>query len=199
MLSLSKPLGAPPIVGHLEARPLRQHVLVGDCICVLRVVKYIVIRRCNLTISNRCRRCYITLAKGTRIGIPMCPECIAGEVDGKYYVESATLQNLPQRTAQEEQPKLSGVKHDQGKLRWDLLMWKAAQAQVAVSTNGLEKYAENGWKTVPNAKARYTAALLRHLYALSTGEEVDTESGKPHLWHVHWNSGALIELEGKDD
>jgi hypothetical protein len=56
------------------------------------------------------------------------------------------------------------------------------------------KYAPDGWRTVPDAKARYTAALGRHFNAWRSGEEIDPESGLPHLAHVLCNAVFLVEL-----
>lgn len=89
----------------------------------------------------------------------------------------------------------AGVKYDQGKLRWDLLPWKAVQGLVGVLTFGLTKYAADGWRTVPNAKERYTAALLRHLAAIQMGEAIDPDSKLRHIDHVLTNAAFLAELE----
>lgn len=88
----------------------------------------------------------------------------------------------------------SGVKDDGGKLRWDLLPWKALRGLVMILTFGAKKYSPNGWRTVPNAKERYTAALLRHLYSIQAGEKVDPETGKPHEYSLLCNAAFLAEL-----
>lgn len=88
-----------------------------------------------------------------------------------------------------------GLKDDGGKLMWHLMPWKAMNGLVSVLTFGARKYSANGWRTVPNAKERYTAALLRHLYALNAGESVDSESGLRHVDHLLCNAAFLAELE----
>lgn len=88
-----------------------------------------------------------------------------------------------------------GVKDDGGKLMWNLLPWKAVQGMVKVLTFGAQKYSSNGWRAVPNAKERYQAALLRHLFALNAGEKVDPESKLRHIDHVLCNVAFLAELE----
>jgi hypothetical protein len=75
------------------------------------------------------------------------------------------------------------VKHDNGKLRFDLLD-DAFEAEVAaVLTHGATKYADNNWQRAnpSEAKARYYAAIRRHLSAWRRGEEIDPDSGQPHL------------------
>lgn len=103
---------------------------------------------------------------------------------------------LPGLPTNESQGKgKGGVKDDGGKARWDLLPWKALNGLVSVLTFGARKYSPNGWRSVPEAKQRYQAALLRHLYALNNGEKVDPESGLRHIDHLLCNATFLAELE----
>ena len=77
-----------------------------------------------------------------------------------------------------------GIKNDQQKLRYDLLPVEPLEALVAVLTYGASKYADNNWKYVTPFDDRYYAAALRHLTAWRKGEELDKESGMPHLAHA---------------
>ena len=90
-----------------------------------------------------------------------------------------------------------GAKLDGGKLRPALVLGgfaSAVEAMVKVGSDGARKYTDNGWKTVPNGKARYEDALLRHLLAHLSGEVLDPESGSPHISHCMWNAAAIYEL-----
>lgn len=90
-----------------------------------------------------------------------------------------------------------GAKLDGGKLRPALVLGgfaSAVEAMVKVGSDGARKYTDNGWKTVPNGKARYEDALLRHLLAHLRGELIDEESGSPHISHCMWNAAAIYEL-----
>ena len=85
----------------------------------------------------------------------------------------------------------AGVKYDNGKTRFDLYPLEAYEGCTKVLTFGANKYTPNGWKTVPDAKNRYYAALIRHLnaqklYTDNGGEglALDEESGLPHLDHA---------------
>jgi len=91
--------------------------------------------------------------------------------------------------------KSPGVKDDETKLRYDLLPFKAIEGLIRVLTFGAMKYTDNGWRTVPNAKARYLAALLRHVSKMAQGELLDKESGLRHIDHVLCNAAFLAELE----
>ncbi len=73
---------------------------------------------------------------------------------------------------------------------------RALLSVAAVSLMGFNKYgAWGGWRKVPDAKARYSDALLRHLAADAQGERLDPESGLPHLAHAAWNALAILELD----
>lgn len=81
------------------------------------------------------------------------------------------------------EPHAPGTKLDGGKARLDLLPFKGLEQVAAIMAFGAKKYSEGGWRDVPNAKARYTAAALRHLFAYARGEKTDPESGLHHLAH----------------
>lgn len=98
---------------------------------------------------------------------------------------------------QEIDPHSPGAKLDQGKNRLGLVLGdfaRALQAVGEVGTYGAEKYSERGWMAVPDARARYTDALYRHLLAHAAGEHRDPESGLTHLSHAAWNILALNEF-----
>jgi hypothetical protein len=75
-------------------------------------------------------------------------------------------------------------KDDDGKDRWTLLPFKGLQQVVKVLGFGAKKYAPHAWRLVPNGRERYLDAAFRHLVAVSQGEELDAESGLPHLAHA---------------
>lgn len=92
-----------------------------------------------------------------------------------------------------------GVKHDAGKPRAGLMLLdfaRALEAVAEVTTFGAQKYSPSGWRSVPDAEARYTDALVRHLLAWKQADgEVDEESQLLHLAHAAWNALAVLELE----
>lgn len=91
-----------------------------------------------------------------------------------------------------ENKKTIGIKHDQQKNRMDLLPFESLEEIARVLTYGAIKYAPDNWKKVPDAQARYEAALLRHFSAHKRGEKIDPESGLSHLAHVGCNALFLI-------
>lgn len=94
-------------------------------------------------------------------------------------------------------PNDPGAKLDQGKNRLGLVLFgfsRALQAVGRVGTYGAQKYSDNGWMQVPDGKARYTDAMLRHLMKEAAGEEKDTDTDLLHAAHSAWNALARLEL-----
>jgi hypothetical protein len=85
-----------------------------------------------------------------------------------------------------------GVKYDQDKLRFDLLPIGPLNELVKVYTMGAKKYTDRNWEK-GIAYGRVYAAVMRHLTAFWSGEDIDSESGLPHLAHVAWGCFALME------
>lgn len=58
---------------------------------------------------------------------------------------------------------------------------------------GAEKYGPYSWREKPVAAMTYAHAALRHIYAWIDGEDIDPESGKPHLGHAKACMGILAD------
>jgi hypothetical protein len=83
-----------------------------------------------------------------------------------------------------EAPKgAKGMKFDTDKPRMDLLDANALEGLAKVLTFGAQKYAANNWRNGIEY-SRLTAAILRHLMAIQRGEDIDPESGLPHVDHL---------------
>lgn len=90
------------------------------------------------------------------------------------------------------------MKNDSGKIRPTLVPTSLMYAVTAVREYGCSKYKDpDNWRTVE--PQRYRDALYRHWLAYLSGEDDDTESGLPHLWHIACNAAFLIDLEGKEN
>ncbi len=86
-----------------------------------------------------------------------------------------------------------GIKHDNGKLRMDLIPPAALRAIARVLTFGANKYRENTWQRVHYK--RYVAALLRHMVEyMDDPARIDPDSGLPHIEHVLCNAMFLATL-----
>ncbi len=101
----------------------------------------------------------------------------------------------------------TAFKADDGKDRFDLLMTKEGCASaiadvvkvlsfaVRPKEQGGKGYVPHSWRQVPEGRRRYLSAMYRHLAAIERGEEVDDESGLPHLAHVATNALFLAEID----
>lgn len=88
-----------------------------------------------------------------------------------------------------------GMKLDSLKPMYNLLPAKAIDEMAKVMTFGAMKYAPNNWQLVEDGLERYRAALLRHSFAMQSGEVLDAESGLHHAAHAMCCAAFIIELE----
>jgi hypothetical protein len=91
----------------------------------------------------------------------------------------------------------NGKKNDQGKARYDLLPWKAVTQVVAVLEFGayVKNYGPDNWRQVKEWRRRYFSAACRHLISWTLGEQLDAESGLPHLAHAACCVLFMLELD----
>lgn len=76
-----------------------------------------------------------------------------------------------------------GMKYDTDKLPLDLLDPLALNELAQVLAFGAKKYNAHNWRG-GITYSRLIAALLRHTFALLQGEDIDPESGLPHIDHI---------------
>lgn len=93
----------------------------------------------------------------------------------------------------------SGRKDDGDKLRMDLLDPVALEGLSAVLTFGAKKYAPDNWRG-GIAYRRLIGALFRHGFAFLRGEDLDPESGLPHIDHLGacWMFLSYMSKQRKD-
>ena len=94
------------------------------------------------------------------------------------------------------------TKYDQSKPRLDLLSRVALEGCADVLGFGARKYAEDNWRK-GMAWRRLIRAALAHLTAFADGENLDRESGLPHIDHLACCAMFLSEYQkrklGTDD
>lgn len=78
---------------------------------------------------------------------------------------------------------MSGAKHDQGKPRMELVHPDFIKGVAEVLTFGAEKYAPWNWAEGIDFDRVYGAAQ-RHMNAWWSGEDLDPETEKNHLYHA---------------
>lgn len=86
-----------------------------------------------------------------------------------------------------------GAKFDGMKPRYDLIPPSLLHAVAMVLTYGADKYEDRNWEKGIKY-GRVFGALSRHLWSWFVGEDIDPESGMPHLWHVACNIAFLIHF-----
>lgn len=102
----------------------------------------------------------------------------------------------------EEIKRLRANKHDQDKVRLELLPPELLTEIGKILTFGATKYAPRNWEKGMEW-GRVYGALLRHLNAWWGGEHNDPETGESHLAHAGCCIAFLIAYEqraiGEDD
>lgn len=102
--------------------------------------------------------------------------------------------------------KQKGAKHDDGKLRFDLVPLVPLRELVHVLTFGARKYGPDNWQHVEELddlpgppRRRYFAAMMRHTSAWYEGEVLDPESGLHHLAHAACCAFFLIWFDHNEE
>jgi len=92
-----------------------------------------------------------------------------------------------------------GKKDDRGKMRWHLIPGEPMREVVRVLDYGADKYGENNWMKLKNAKVRYYDAAMRHMDAWSVdNQKKDLESGLHPLAHAIVSLMFMLEFELSD-
>ena len=88
---------------------------------------------------------------------------------------------------------MDALRYNQGKPRFDLIPSDPLEDIARVLTMGADKYEKDNWrKGMPWSQC--TASLMRHMNAFNRGEDLDTESGLPHMAHVAVNAMFILEF-----
>lgn len=93
---------------------------------------------------------------------------------------------------------MSGVKHDNGKNRLDLIPPEAINEIARAFTHGSVKYGDHNWRE-GICTSRLYGATLRHLNAYWGGEDIDEDSGLHHLALAGAEICMLISSQKYDD
>ena len=88
-----------------------------------------------------------------------------------------------------------GIKFDDDKLRWSLVPWSEMKDVVKVLMGGASKYSDDNWMHVDIQ--RYKDAILRHQIDYQGGENIDPDSGLPHMAHIICNALFIMWHERK--
>lgn len=97
------------------------------------------------------------------------------DADGKFI----TYEDNPLR----QRTVTGGVKDNRGKLPLDLIPYEALRGAADVLAYGAVKYKPNNWRLGLKWTETWSS-LQRHLWAWKEGEDLDPETGKPHIDHA---------------
>ena len=129
---------------------------------------------------------------------PGVPQEVKEEIAKGFQNPEVDLEALLELVAGDQE----GKKYDFGKARYDLLPPEALHVLVLVYSLGARKYGDRNWERGMKYSRPYAAAQ-RHLWAWWRGEDLDPETGLPHLAHAAWNVLALLQYQlkkrGEDD
>jgi hypothetical protein len=81
---------------------------------------------------------------------------------------------------------IKGIKHDEDKLRWDLLPLEPIEDAIRVLMFGAKNYGKDNWKLIETY--RWYNAIRRHNSAWKKGQIYDEETGLPHMAHIIANA-----------
>lgn len=84
----------------------------------------------------------------------------------------------------------TGIRYDEGKLRYDLVNTFAHEKMVEILTFGATKYKPRNWEKGMKW-SKVISSLKRHLAAIEACEDHDVESGKLHAAHLACNAHFL--------
>lgn len=87
-----------------------------------------------------------------------------------------------------------GMKHDIGKLRYELISPYALKELAQVLTYGAEKYGDRNWEG-GISYSRIFGAILRHIWDWRMGQVKDPDSGLHPLAHVFCDVMMLLHYE----
>lgn len=94
-----------------------------------------------------------------------------------------------------ENPKLIRARKE-GKAPLEYLVKSVWEEDARVHKHGADKYGQNNWRIDKILASTYEAAILRHYKAyFEDGEDIDPDSGEPHLAHIRTCCAVMRDAE----
>lgn len=90
-------------------------------------------------------------------------------------------------------PTVTGLKYDNDKPPMALLDPNYLEGVAKVLGFGASKYAAHNWRNGIDV-SRLVSAAYRHLGAINNGEDIDSESLLPHIYHLGCCTMFLAEM-----
>ena len=83
----------------------------------------------------------------------------------------------------------------EGKIPLEYLPWEVLIMDSVVHKHGADKYGVRNWRIDPILASTYEGAMMRHILAWALGEDIDPDSGQPHLVHLRANCAVILDAQ----
>ena len=80
---------------------------------------------------------------------------------------------------------------------YDLIPPEATWYEALVYGHGAKKYARRNWEQ-GYEWGKTIGALERHIQLFKAGEDLDEESGLPHMAHARWHTGVILAFQARN-
>jgi hypothetical protein len=84
----------------------------------------------------------------------------------------------------------------EGKIPMDYLVYSVLANDARCHKHGADKYGVRNWRKDKILASTYEGAMLRHFLAWAQGEDIDPDSGLPHLTHLRACCAVLMDADG---
>jgi len=86
----------------------------------------------------------------------------------------------------------------EGKAPLEYLVYSVLEDDAWVHKHGGDKYGIRNWLIDEIKASTYEGAMLRHFLAWASGEDIDKDSGKPHLTHLRACCAVVMDAQKND-
>lgn len=118
--------------------------------------------------------------------------------DGRWYMKTQwNGPGVPTGEPEEEpkmNPKYVQAQKD-GKIRMECLATSVLASEARVLAHGADKYGARNWRKDEILASTYEGAMMRHLFAWINGEDLDPDSGEPHLSHLRACAAVVMDAD----
>ena len=93
-----------------------------------------------------------------------------------------------------DNPKLIRAMKD-GKAPLEYLIYSVLESEARVLKHGADKYGARNWLIDKILASTYEGSMLRHFLSWAGGEDLDPDSGEPHLSHLRACCGVVLDAQ----
>jgi len=82
-----------------------------------------------------------------------------------------------------------------GKPPLEYLVYSVLETDAKVHKHGADKYGVRNWRKDEIMASTYEGAIMRHFLAWAQGEDIDKDSGLPHLSHIRACCAVILDAQ----